>query len=184
MQTVAIDSDSELLALGIIHVLKQSGKFEAVFSGTNMHPDMVITTQATITDFPTLVIIDDDVYTEVMTRLKSGAKGIIMRSCSKDELLLAVKRILGGGVYFCQEVQVIQLLSLSEAGATLILTSREKEILRLICDDRTPKEIASFLGVDRKTIDTHRRNIFAKLGIRTSLELFRYAVKNKLISLG
>jgi len=184
MQTVAIVSDQELLAQGIVHVLEQTGKFEAVFSGTNRHPDMVITTQATITEFPTLVILDDDTYAEVMTLLKSGAKGIVMENCSKEELLQAVKRIIGGGVYYCEEVQLIQLQSLSQVPVSQGLTSREKEILRLFCADKTPKEIASFLGVDRKTVDTHRRNIFGKLGIHSSLELFRWATKNKLISLG
>ncbi len=182
MQTVAIISDQQILAQGIADVLEQTEKFEAVFGGTNRHPDMVITTKPGITEFPALAIIDDDNYVEVMALLKAGAKGIVIRNCSKEELLLAVKRIIGGGVYYCEEVQVIQLQSLSEAGATLILTSREKEILRLFCDDKTPKEIASFLGIDRKTIDSHRRNIFAKLGIHSSLELFRWATKNKLIS--
>ena len=183
MHTVAIVVESELLALGIMNVLSQTGLYQAVHNGT-ANPDMVITTRADFkSHFPTLVLIDDATYVEVMSVLRAGAKGILMQNCSKEELLQAVKRIIGGGVYFCEEVQVIQLQTLSQAGATLTLTVREKEILRLFCDDRSPKEIACYLGVDRKTVDTHRRNLFAKLGIHSSLELFRYAAKNGLISL-
>lgn len=121
---------------------------------------------------------------EVMLCLRAGVKGYILKNQPHDELLFALKRISAGGVHYCMEAQEAQLRAYgSSAVKPYGLSAREKEILQLLCEDQSPKDIALRLNVDRKTVDSHKRHIFSKLGIQTMSQLIKFALQHDLITL-
>ena len=124
--------------------------------------------------------------------LDAGASGYLLKDSSKDELLKAIKAVANGETYCSGDVSKILLskfLTSSkskklkiEAEEKLELTKREKEILKLISDGLSNKEIANKLFVSSRTIDTHRYNIMQKLNVKNGAELVRIAFKLNLIS--
>ncbi|MFL5765025.1 MAG: response regulator [Bacteroidia bacterium] len=124
--------------------------------------------------------------------LDVGASGFLLKDCSKEELVKAIKAVTNGETYCSGEVSKILLnrfLMSSkskklkiEAEEKLELTKREKEILKLISDGLSNKEIATQLFVSTRTIDTHRYNLMQKLGVKNGAELVRLAFKMNLIS--
>jgi DNA-binding NarL/FixJ family response regulator len=121
---------------------------------------------------------------EVMACLQAGIRGFILKNQPHDELFFALKRISTGGVHYCMEAQAVQLRSYDKTTFHPFgLTVREKEVLQLLCEDKTPKDIARRLNVDRKTVDSHKRNIFQKLGIQTMTQLVKFGIQHDLITL-
>jgi DNA-binding NarL/FixJ family response regulator len=116
--------------------------------------------------------------------LRAGVRGFLLKTHPVEELKLAIKRVSSGSVYFCSQIQEFQLRLLSDENlSTYLLSAREKEVMEYLIQDKSPKEIAAFLRVSRKTIDTHKRNLFQKLGVQTLGQLTRYAIKNGVIKL-
>jgi two-component system response regulator DegU len=124
--------------------------------------------------------------------LEVGAAGFLLKDSSKDELIKAIKAVYAGETYCSGEVSKILLnkfLSSSrskrlkvEAEVKLELTKREKEILKLISDGLSNKEIATQLFVSTRTVDTHRYNLMQKLEVKNGAELVRLAFKLNLIN--
>ena len=121
----------------------------------------------------------------VATRcLRAGVRGFLLKSHPVEEIKMAIRRVSSGSVYFCAQIQEFQLRLLSdESMSTYLLSAREKEVMEFLTQDKSPKEIAAILRVSRKTIDTHKRNLFKKLGISTLGQLTRYAIRNGVIRL-
>ena len=120
----------------------------------------------------------------------SGARGYVLKSDAGRDLIAAVHALRKHKPFFTSSVAEIvlggYLQSAGGTGEAIIeppdrLTQREREILQLLAEGRSNKEVASTLGVSAKTIETHRRNIMRKLGLHSTSELVRYAVRNKLI---
>jgi two-component system response regulator DegU len=124
--------------------------------------------------------------------LEVGASGFLLKDSSKDELIKAIKAVENGETYCSGEVSKILLNKFllsskskklkTEAEEKLDLTKREKEILKLISDGLSNKEIATKLFVSTRTVDTHRYNLMQKLGVKNGAELVRLAFKLNLIS--
>ncbi len=122
--------------------------------------------------------------------LKAGALGYIAKEESFDRLVAAIKTVLKGKIYLCPDTENIvlndfvrQLRSENSTTSSSPLTDREREVLQLIAEGKTGKDIAGILFVSSTTIDTHRRNIMRKLGIHTTAGLVKYAIQHKIISL-
>ncbi len=115
----------------------------------------------------------------------SGAKGYLFKNSDKEELLLAIKRVHEGGVYFSSAL-TLNLLgaekmekgSTSEGNVAYMLTDREIEILKLIASGLSNKEIGDQLFISHRTVDTHRTNLMKKLEINNIAGLIRFAIKN------
>lgn len=134
-----------------------------------------------------IVLTMHDERTLLNAALSAGANGIVLKIAGADELLAAVKTVSAGEKYISAEVR--QTLDHGkENGGTFSatasgeqLTAREIEIITLIADGLTNSEIGDKLFISPRTVDTHRTNIFRKLGVANAAELIRYAFKNKLI---
>ena len=121
----------------------------------------------------------------VNTLLKSGADAFINKDAGKDELIKAIDMVMQGEKYVSPEISMNLFRYLSERGNDTIagkhLTKRELEIIGHISNGLTNHEIAAKLFLSSVTVDTHRKNILAKLGLKNTASLVRYAVENKLL---
>ena len=112
--------------------------------------------------------------------LKAGASGYILKHSSKDEILAAIRTVCKGRPYFSGEI--LSLISEEFTNKSAInnnpsLTKKEGEVLRLISLEFTNQEIAEQLHCSMRTIDTHKRNLIKKLGVKNVVGLVKYAVK-------
>lgn len=124
-------------------------------------------------------------YVHKLTR--HTIQGYILKNAPLDELLTAVHEVAKGGTYYSREIDILtdndfrSTLTLEERKPGDILSKREIEILTLICKEFSNSEIAEQLFLSVSTIETHRKNIIAKLGVNNTVGLVRFALKNKLI---
>jgi DNA-binding NarL/FixJ family response regulator len=114
-----------------------------------------------------------------------GVDGYLLKNTGKDELINAIKTVMTGNKYFDSDV-TLSLLNKSttdsKAKKDHNLTEREIEILKLIAEGYTNKEIGEKLFISHRTVDTHRTNLMRKLGTNNIAGLIGFAIKNKLIT--
>jgi len=121
--------------------------------------------------------------------LQAGASAYLLKDCAFDELTHAIRMVSSGKIYLSNSIADIVIkdytISLQNklASVTSTLTAREREVLQLLAEGRTTKQIASQLYVSVKTIETHRREIMNKLNIHSVAALTKYAVREGLTSL-
>lgn len=113
---------------------------------------------------------------------KSGAYGYLLKNTDEDELTLAIRTVNKGKKYFSAEIseKMINFMS-TQSVSENILSNKETEVLGLISEGLTTKEIAAKLFVSSRTIETHRSNILKKLEVKNTAELIRKAAKINLI---
>lgn len=121
--------------------------------------------------------------------LSAGARGYVLKSDVATQLLTAVETVAHHKPFFTSNVAETILggfLKLSkmapEADVPSILTTREREIVQLLAESKSNKEISTTLGISVKTVQTHRATIMRKLGINSIVELVHYAIRNHLVS--
>jgi DNA-binding NarL/FixJ family response regulator len=115
---------------------------------------------------------------------KMGAAGYLTKQSVADELIRAVQRILAGGKYVTVSLAERLASSLGapdQATPHEALSHRELQVFRLIAVGKTTKEIADELALSEKTVATYRTRIADKAGLKTSVEIARYAIKNGLV---
>jgi DNA-binding NarL/FixJ family response regulator len=123
---------------------------------------------------------------QVGRMLEAGARGYVLKDRSSSELKDAISRVAGGEIYLdatiAQEILREYVSKLDGGGdkPAALLTSRQSEVLQMISEGRTTKEIASLLDVSVKTIETYRRQIMARLDIHSVAGLTKYAVREGL----
>ncbi|HEX6997562.1 MAG TPA: response regulator transcription factor [Gammaproteobacteria bacterium] len=131
---------------------------------------------------PVLVLSmhDEMIYAERL--LAAGANGYIMKQAAADQLLVAVRRVLSGGIYVSEKVGASMIERFAVAGRAQSsdpidrLSNRELQVLNLIGRGRTTREIADNLNLSVKTIESHRQRIKKKLNLHTSPQLVQFAV--------
>lgn len=113
---------------------------------------------------------------EAIEQMKqAGASGYIMKNSSLKKVLEAIRIVAKKGTYFDNTITSKDAITKEE----IILSSREKEILRYIGDGKTSQEIANILFIEKSTVDTHRKNILRKMNIHGKTDLIRFAVERK-----
>jgi len=126
----------------------------------------------------------------VREALQTGARGFVLKSDAARELIAAVEALEQHRTYFTSSAgQIIlqEFLADSHNGASATsqnaanLTSREREIVQLLAEGKSSKEVASILSLSVKTAETHRSNLMRKLGIHCLSELVLYAVRNNIV---
>ena len=121
----------------------------------------------------------------VRSAVSLGADGYVLKNGSASEVLSAVRAVVKGGSYFSPAVAreiVEQVRAPKRASEPFsLLSSREREVLHLIADGLSAKEIASQLEISAKTVEAHRTSLMRKLGARKATELVRYALRHGLI---
>jgi two-component system, NarL family, response regulator NreC len=144
------------------------------------------------TDMPDIKVIALSMHSDrrfVLGMLEAGASGYLLKDCAFDELVNAIKQVSTGNNYLSPRIADVVVKGYlrkttdSSAGGGAVLTSREREILQLIAEGFTAKEIAAHVFLSIKTIETHRRNIMRKLNMRGTADLTRYAIREGLVSL-
>lgn len=143
-------------------------------------------------EFPDVKVLALSMHNEesfVTEILKYGAQGYILKNTGKKELISAIETIHSGQSYFSEEVTETIMKSLvnqrtgGKKSATLApkISRREKDVLELIIKEFTTQEIADTLFISLKTVESHRRSLLTKLGVRNTAGLVRVAVENQLI---
>lgn len=124
----------------------------------------------------------------VTQMLQAGAKGYVVKTCSSDELVQAIRSVVEGKTYLSPEIagglveDYVERLS-GGASETPVLSDRERQVLQLVAEGKTTKEIAADLHLSVKTVETHRHSIMEKVGIHSIAELTKYAVREGLTPL-
>jgi len=119
--------------------------------------------------------------------IEFGVKGYFLKTIAKDELVSAIKTIAAGGEYFTSDVTKALLKKqtiipdITQSQLVASLTEREIEIIRLISQGFSNKEMAVKLFISPRTVDTHRTNIMRKLDLHNVAEMVRFAFQNKLV---
>jgi DNA-binding NarL/FixJ family response regulator len=121
----------------------------------------------------------------VIKLLKAGADGFILKNTGREELVKAVEKVMNNEKYVSNELNLNLYSHLGMNKANSLsethLTSRETEIIRYIGDGMTNHEIADKLFLSTSTVDTHRKNILAKLSLKNTAALVKYAAENNLL---
>jgi two-component system response regulator NreC len=125
----------------------------------------------------------------VLRALKVGAKGYLLKDTAEGDLIEAIKAVHQGKTFFSPEISkmlvedyVREIRTRGAEDTYDLLTSREREILQLLAERKSNKEIALALNLSVYTIETHRRNLHEKLNLHSLAELIMYAVRKGIIS--
>jgi DNA-binding NarL/FixJ family response regulator len=140
----------------------------------------------TDTRIPVLVLTNGLTKNELSELQVIGVKNILFKSTSEEELIMAISHALQGRKYFGHDVLEIMLENASPKKAVtenVSLTAAETEIVRLIAEGKTTKEIANRKNVSFHTIMTHRKNIFRKVKVNNASELVMFAIRTGIIDI-
>lgn len=126
-------------------------------------------------------------YSDQLIReiLDAGVRGFVVKSDSDHDLIIALENLANHKPFFTSKATVVMLTNFRRPARFPVpgemLTSREREIVQLVSEGKSNKEVSSSLGISVKTVDTHRANIMRKLDIHSASELVRYAVRNEIV---
>lgn len=140
--------------------------------------DGICATKTIKKEFPDIKVIAFSMFdqTEAVTQMKlAGASGYIMKNSSLKKLVEAIREVAKNNLFFDDAIMSKDTVTKED----IILSSREKEILRLIGEGKTSQEIADLLFIGKSTVDTHRKNILKKMSIQGKTDLIRFAVERK-----
>ncbi|MBS1567433.1 MAG: response regulator transcription factor [Bacteroidetes bacterium] len=124
-------------------------------------------------------------YVHRLTR--HDIQGYVLKNVPVAELVEAIEAVYNGGSYFSKEIDIINgndfrnTVTVEDRKVEEILSKREIEVLRLVCREYSNAEIAEKLFLSVSTVETHRKNLIAKLGVNNTVGLVKFALKNKLI---
>lgn len=132
--------------------------------------------------------LEDD---RLLEALRAGAAGYVVKKSDLDELLLAIQSVYRGNTYFSADVSaeiavnevMMQAKQPEPKAGYELLTGREREVLQLIAEGASSKEISTKLAVSEKTVSTHREHIMAKLDLHNVADLTRYAIREGIANL-
>ncbi len=177
---------------------------QAVELAASLHPDVAVldigmpqlngieATQKIVTADPAIAVVvlsmhSDETY--VLRALKAGAKGYLLKSSAEADLIQGVRAVAEGKSFFSPvigrmllEDYMRQVAKREVEDSYDLLTPREKEILQLVAEGRTNKEVANILKVSVYTVESHRGSILEKLNLHSVPELILYAVRKGIIS--
>ena len=121
--------------------------------------------------------------------LRAGARGYILKDCAAEELTRAIRTVMADQVYVSPGVtgtivkDYIQQISASQDDGVATLTHREREVLQMLAEGGSTARIAAELHLSVKTVETHRKRIMDKLGLRSIAELTKYAIREGITAL-
>jgi two-component system response regulator NreC len=177
---------------------------DAVALARQLSPDVIImdvsmpdlngveATHQIIQDNPGVRVIALSMHSDtlfVSEMLKSGASGYLLKDCAFEELEQAIRSVMQGKAYLSPSISGVVVedylhrLSKTQVSSSEVLTDREREVLQLIAEGRSTKQIALKLHISVKTVETHRRQIMNKLNMHTVADLTKYAIRKGLTAL-
>lgn len=157
-------------------------------------PDLngVEATRQIIAKAPGVKVVALSMYSDrrfIIEMLKAGASGYLLKYCAFEELVNAIKSVVANQIYLSPKITDIVIknfvrnLTKADFSVSSVLTKREREVLQLVAEGKTTKQIASALNVSTKTIEVYRQQIMDKLDIRSVAELTKYAIREGMTSL-
>jgi len=180
------------------------GGLEAVRLAQKLAPDLIImdvtmhdlngidATRQILKNQPAIKVIALSMRSDrrmVDEMLRAGAAGYVVKESAFKDLTLAIKAVMKGDVYLSSVVtravveEIKQSPSAENNSAFTVLTAREREVLQLMAEGQTTKQIAGKLFISTKTVETHRRQIMDKLRLFSVADLTKYALREGLIAL-
>jgi len=184
-----LEDDSEIEVLG-----EASDGHDAVEAAARLHPAVVVmdfalpsmngavATRLILKDSPQTAVLMLSMHSEasfVRTCLEAGARGYLLKNAMDLELVAAVKQVAGGARVLDPRLGAVA----ETAVAAPALSTRELEVLQLIVNGKSNKDIATVLGLSANTVAVHRANIMQALGIHNTAELVVYAIREGLVSI-
>jgi DNA-binding NarL/FixJ family response regulator len=129
-----------------------------------------------------LIFTMHDNQTLIDNLLKAGARGYLLKSDAKANLIGAIEALAAHKPFFTANVSEALLRSYVKGSKRAVspLTDRERTIVQLVAEGHSSKEIAQLLGITRKTVETHRAAVMRKLSLSSLAALVRYAIRNKI----
>lgn len=207
---VLLADDHKILREGLKNVIEQKTNLRVVGEATNgreavklcneLTPDVVImdvameglngveATRQIVQNNNKIKVVALSMHSNkrfILGMFKAGAYGYLLKDCDASELITAINTVAQNKKYLTQGVSgvILDELMTGVHEENTELTAREKEILQLIAEGKSSKEIGELLFLSSKTVDAHRKNIMDKLNIRTIPELTKYAIRLGLTSL-
>lgn len=121
--------------------------------------------------------------------LRAGARGYVLKSDAGRLLVSAIEAVSAHKPFFTSRVSELVLAGFlsgesrpESESSGLPLTPREREVLQLLAEGKTNKDVAAALGIGLKTVETHRMNLMSKLGLHSVVDLVRYAIRNGIVA--
>ena len=205
--TVLIADDHQIVRQGLKALLEREGfkvlgeaanGQEAVQMAEELHPDVAVldlampilngidATREILRASPKTKSILLTMHTDrryILEGLRGGAKGYVMKTHAADDLVRAIREAARGGTYLSPEIS--EAVVLAYQNKTEIppdpLSARERQVLQLIAEGKTTKEVASTLDISAKTGETYRTRIMEKLDLHITADLVRYAIRRGLV---
>lgn len=201
--------DHPLIRAGFKSMLVKNEHFEIVGEAENgtdlltltdeLSPDMILTDismpgmnglealQKVKKQYPTIKCIVLTMHEEreyIMNALKTGAEGYLLKSIEGPELEKAIQVVFHGGKYFSPLITSILADSVARPELPEVgdITPREKEVLELVAQGKSTKQIADLLGISIRTVESHRINMLKKMKVNNTAELIRKAIDMKILS--
>jgi DNA-binding NarL/FixJ family response regulator len=140
---------------------------------------------------PKVKVIALSAYSEkqfVLAMLEAGAVGYLIKAAASEELVRAIRTVWAGQAYLSPAIAGIlvnsytQRIFPADSSAFAVLSIREREVLQLLAEGKTSKQIGGQLNIAENTVEAHRRNIMQKLSLHSVAELTKYAVREGLTS--
>jgi two-component system, NarL family, response regulator NreC len=177
---------------------------EALQLARKLSPDVVVmdiampdlngieATRQILSEYPGIKIVALSMHSDkrfVSEMLKAGASAYLLKDCAFEELITAIRTVMKGKIYLSPGIAGVVLEDYirtdRSSGLSVFsqLSDREREVLQLMAEGKTTKEVAAHLNVSIKTVETHRTNIMTKLDIHSIAELTKYAIREGLTTL-
>jgi DNA-binding NarL/FixJ family response regulator len=124
----------------------------------------------------------------VVDILRAGASGYVVKNAPPEELMLAIRTVVHGKIYLSSQIaggvldDFRRYVPASGSPEYASLSSREREVLQLMAEGKSTKQIAAVLTLSKKTVDNHREHLMSKLNVSTLAELIKYAIREGLTS--
>ncbi len=174
-------------------ILVQELTPDVVIMDVNM-PDLngIEATRQILSDYPEMKVIALSIHADrrfVINMLKAGAHGYLLKDCAFEELAQAIRLVMANKTYLSPGVAeivvkdyVFRIPGLAQTAFSL-LTAREREVLKLVAEGNSNKQIAGIMQIGVKTVEGHRQKIMQKLETRSVAELTKYAIREGLTTL-
>jgi DNA-binding NarL/FixJ family response regulator len=213
VHTILIVDDHDIIREGIKTILGKHDEYEVVGEASDgeeallkvaeLKPDVVLLDitmpkrtgleiieqiQRVSHDTKIIVISVHKADAYVMRAMKGGVRGYLNKENAADELLPALRKVTAGQVYLGDTASAYILEKVSGGGAEEIkkstdLSDRETEVLRLVVEGKTAKEIADVIFISSRTVENYKNNILKKLGLHKTSDLIKYAIRNKIVDI-
>jgi len=213
MIKIIIADDHQLFREGLVNLLSQASDIEivahaedgraALNKARKFIPDIVLmdigmpkmngvrATEILHQELPDIKVIALSMHSDkqyIKGMLEAGAYGYLFKNCTYDQLTEAIKTVSTGKKYLSDKITEVLIEDYigkedyNKEGKS-ILTSRESEVIKLLAEGKSIREISELLFVSVKTIGTHKQNILDKLELKSTADIVKYALKQGIISL-